>query len=206
MIATLKLNKGGARGKRKKPAPVHVPDLFAPKVKTPVFLYAGEPPHQKHSRTSKAAARGAMGKFAPQQERVIKFLKDNPLGATDEELMDGLGFSGNTLRPRRRSLELLGLVVNSGRTKPGRSGRQAVVWMLAENPAAPRNAKTHHCAYQKASEFGEYLALAAESFMKQINLNARDEEAGGPADHDALSDCWKGLESAIYEFRKRVPK
>lgn len=42
---------------------------------------------------------------------------------------------GNILRPRRRELELMGIVEDSGKTALTRSGRSAVIWKLVK--AAP---------------------------------------------------------------------
>jgi hypothetical protein len=48
--------------------------------------------------------------------------------ATDEEIQLGLEMSGSTERPRRVELVAAGRIVDSGRTRPTQSGRQAVVW------------------------------------------------------------------------------
>jgi hypothetical protein len=54
-----------------------------------------------------------------------------------------------------------------------------------------------------AIEFGEYLANAAEGFLVVINklrpspVMLRDDE---------VRDHWRGLESAVYEFRKRAAR
>lgn len=54
-----------------------------------------------------------------------------------------------------------------------------------------------------AIEFGRYLATAAEHYMRAVN----DYHAGGKAnDTDGMSDMWRGLQSAIYEFRKRADR
>lgn len=54
-----------------------------------------------------------------------------------------------------------------------------------------------------AIEFGGYLANAAEEFMGFLNetgaaVNARYQSS--------LTDQWRSLESAIYEFRKRAER
>jgi hypothetical protein len=54
-----------------------------------------------------------------------------PLGATDEEIILSSGLSPNTARPRRIELVNAGRVVNSGKVRKTRSGRNAVVWVLA---------------------------------------------------------------------------
>jgi hypothetical protein len=50
-----------------------------------------------------------------------------------------------------------------------------------------------------AIEFGEYLAKAAEHFQEMLQA-----EPVGEHDYSALHDAWRGLHSAIYEFRKRA--
>ena len=52
---------------------------------------------------------------------------------------------------------------------------------------------------QYAIEFGEYLAQAAEQFMAEQNRAAETEEMPD-------ADYWRGLESAIGEFRKRAAR
>jgi hypothetical protein len=55
-----------------------------------------------------------------------------------------------------------------------------------------------------AIEHAEYLAKAAEHYMEQRNLYDVAEQEGGLVDPDALSDAYMGLQSAVYEFRKRA--
>lgn len=50
-----------------------------------------------------------------------------------------------------------------------------------------------------AIEFGRYLATAADNFMAEQN---RAAEAGETPD----ADCWRALQSAVYEFRKRADR
>lgn len=50
-----------------------------------------------------------------------------------------------------------------------------------------------------AIEFGRYLATTAQRFMAEQN---RAAVAGDVPD----SDCWRALESAIHEFRKRADR
>lgn len=104
-------------------------DLFGD---TPYQPYGGDPPSQKHSSTSKAAASSIKKKIGPLHRRVMAYLLANPQGASDERMMDDLHLGGNTLRPRRRELQLMGYVEDSGRTVLTRSRRLAVVWVLAK--------------------------------------------------------------------------
>ena len=91
--------------------------------------YNGEPPSQAHSPTSIAAAVAIKPTTGRLHRVLIAELAHSP--ATDEELCDRTGMGGNTQRPRRRELQLAGLVVDSGITRPTRSGKEAVVWRLA---------------------------------------------------------------------------
>lgn len=51
-------------------------------------------------------------------------------GLTDEEGMDTTGIVPNTYRPRRRELEQARVVRPRAETRPTRSGRQALVWVI----------------------------------------------------------------------------
>jgi hypothetical protein len=53
-------------------------------------------------------------------------------GATDEDMQRSIPLVANTERPRRRELELQGLVVDSGRKRATIARRPAVVWVLSE--------------------------------------------------------------------------
>jgi transcription initiation factor IIE alpha subunit len=86
------------------------------------------PPFQKHSETSRQAARDVLAK--PMREIVLEALiHRGNRGATDDELQTALGMDPSTERPRRVELERAGLVIDSGERRKTRSGREAVVWM-----------------------------------------------------------------------------
>lgn len=84
------------------------------------------PPCQPHSPTSRAAAT-ALPNADTLRSAVLDAIKAHG-GLTDEEVQDTLVMQGSTQRPRRIELVAAGLVVDSGRTRATRSGRQAVVW------------------------------------------------------------------------------
>jgi hypothetical protein len=63
---------------------------------------------------------------------------------------------------------------------------------------------TERSAKDFAIEFGGYLADSAEAFMAALNEYDVNPEADGAA--DVRGDCWKGLASAVYEFRKRADR
>ena len=98
------------------------PDMFQP--------YRGHPPHVAGSDTSKAAADSKKPTAAIQRLRVLAFIGGcKARGCTDEEIAEGMGIGGNSVRPRRRELELRGLIEKREETRPTRSGRMAVVWV-----------------------------------------------------------------------------
>lgn len=95
--------------------------------------YGGDPPSQKHSGTSQAAAAQIKYKVGDLHRAILSHLLEVG-GATDEQLMDALDMGGNTERPRRRELQLMGYIEDSGKTAVTRSGRSAVVWILSQAP------------------------------------------------------------------------
>lgn len=95
--------------------------------------YNGRAPSQSHSPTSHAAAEAIEPQLGRLQGIVLSFLKNNRDGATDEELCDALHMGPSTLRPRRRELQLKGLVLDSSRIRPFRSGR-LWIWHGYEGP------------------------------------------------------------------------
>lgn len=102
---------------------------------TQYTLFNGNPPSVAHSETSQAAAESIKGKIGPLHARILRYLTNLRLvvdiGATDEEMQRALSMPPNTQRPRRRELQLMGRIVDSGIRRPTSSGRDAVVWKLA---------------------------------------------------------------------------
>lgn len=93
--------------------------------------YRGEPPAQKHSPTSQAAAASIKKAIGPLHREILDYLRRAEVrvtGATDEEMQIKLDMGANTQRPRRRELELMGRVEDSGKTRQTKSGREAVIW------------------------------------------------------------------------------
>jgi len=86
-------------------------------------------PHQTHSATSAEAAERAEPRAGTDQALILAALRfAGDYGGTDEEMQNALGMNPSTQRPRRIELVSVGLVVDSGETRPTRSGRRAVVW------------------------------------------------------------------------------
>jgi hypothetical protein len=91
-----------------------------------------DPPAQQHSPTSQAAAEAIAPVAGRLRRRVYEHLLSvGVAGCTDEEGIAALGMSASTYRPRRIECVEAGLVRDSGRTRKTKSGRQAVVWVVA---------------------------------------------------------------------------
>jgi hypothetical protein len=91
--------------------------------------YDGEPPSQRHSKTSQDAAASIKSKVGNLHRVILAWLDRHPDGASDERMAADLDMVQNTFRPRRRELQLMGYVMDSGRTELTYSGRGAVVWI-----------------------------------------------------------------------------
>lgn len=81
--------------------------------------------------TSVEAAQKALGGSGSQRRRVfdvIRVCKER--GATDNEIAEALDLDGNSVRPRRKELEEMGMIRNSGKTRNTRSGSNAIIWVL----------------------------------------------------------------------------
>lgn len=99
------------------------------------------PLFQPHSATSRAAWIGSRPKAGTLRGALLAhldFLAER--GATDEEMQQALGIDPNTQRPRRVELHEGGFIADSGRRRPTRSGRGAVVWV-----AVGKKEKPEHC-------------------------------------------------------------
>jgi hypothetical protein len=94
-------------------------------------LYGGDPPAQKHSRTSLDAASSIKQRIGPLHASILAWLSNHPQGGSDERIARELNMGQNTFRPRRRELQLMGRVIDSGRTELTQARRSAVIWVLA---------------------------------------------------------------------------
>jgi hypothetical protein len=80
-------------------------------------------------RTSRAAARAIRPHTTILRARVLDYIEQcMDYGATDEQCQSILNLDAHTQVPRRIELVRAGLIVDSGITRPTRSGRQAIVW------------------------------------------------------------------------------
>jgi hypothetical protein len=88
------------------------------------------PAHQRQSPTSRAAAASVISDTARCRAAVFDAIKRaGARGLTDQEGQDALGMSGDTYRPRRVELDDSARIRPTGRYRPTRSGRLAMVWV-----------------------------------------------------------------------------
>lgn len=90
-------------------------------------------PYVPHSDTSREAAEQIIPKIGKLQGIILEQIrKTGLLGATDLEIQNVLDMDGNTERPRRRELEIMGKIVDSGLRRKTATNRNAVVWIAKE--------------------------------------------------------------------------
>jgi hypothetical protein len=95
-------------------------------------LYGGGlPPHEK-TRTSKEAAECIAGIAGTLRGKVYALIAaSGEYGMTDDEIETVSGLIHQTASARRRELvDKLHLIVDSGRVRKTRSGRNATVWIV----------------------------------------------------------------------------
>jgi hypothetical protein len=108
--------------------PPNLGPLFAATVKESLTVA----PHNG-TATSKAAAKAIEPHINSQQQAMLHWYRTyGSNGVTDQEMVDSSGFSGDSVRPRRGELVSMGLVVDSGRTRATKTGRQATVFVAKE--------------------------------------------------------------------------
>lgn len=101
-------------------------DLFSARLP-----YAGGVPHAG-TDTSRAGALAIAPRVGSLQRRVLLALLAQP-GLTDEGLERVLGCEATrSSRPRRRELELAGLIKDSGERVMGSAGVQHIAWELTD--------------------------------------------------------------------------
>ena len=86
-------------------------------------------PYARNSATSKAAAKAVEPRIGTQKYNILAYIassKNN--GVTDEQIAHALGYSGDTVRPRRGSLADAWLIRKQG-TRKTTSGRDADIWV-----------------------------------------------------------------------------
>jgi hypothetical protein len=83
-----------------------------------------------HDQTAIDAA-AQIESVSGRQRRIVlgAIRQSGPDGLTEEETSARTGLAANSIRPRRRELEALGLIAPSEYKRPTRSGRQARAWV-----------------------------------------------------------------------------
>jgi hypothetical protein len=94
--------------------------------------YGGKPPFQDTSDTSEAAAGAIAGGAGTLRLKVFEAIKKSSSGLTNDEIEVQLVMRIQTVSARVRELVLTGWLIDSGRRRPTRSGRMAVVWLDKE--------------------------------------------------------------------------
>lgn len=119
--------------------------MICPHCHTPIHADTDAPPansKRAHWTSMKASAGVRTGS---QRARVLTTIAASRHGLTDEEVGTALSIPGNSVRPRRGELVALGLVEDTGTTRPiGPNGNHAIVWAAT------------------LAGFGEYRRLGAE--------------------------------------------
>ena len=87
--------------------------------------------YQQHSTTSHDAAVEILESANTLRAKVYRYIRDHN-GVTDEQIQLGLKMNPSTQRPRRVELQEAGIIKDSGRVQKTRSGRNAVVWIVAD--------------------------------------------------------------------------
>ena len=97
-------------------------------------LFAGSPPHVRHSSTSEAAAEAIKPKVNALQAQILGVVRNAPYGLTRDEIEEVTGLPHTTSSARVRELFLKGLLetridpeTGISDRRPTRSGRQAEV-------------------------------------------------------------------------------
>lgn len=88
-------------------------------------------PFVRTSMTSLEAAKDVHGIKGVLRQRVYTEIYYSGTGLTDEQIQEALEMNPSTQRPRRIELLRESRIRDSGRRRPTRSGRKAVVWEVA---------------------------------------------------------------------------
>ncbi len=95
--------------------------------------YGGIPPYTKGSDTSKAAALMMLPNVGTIRYRILElFMESGEHGLIDRDIENILNVRPSSCRTRRKELEMGGFVKRTERTRATDSGRQAHVYVLAD--------------------------------------------------------------------------
>jgi hypothetical protein len=125
------------------------------------------------SETSRAAAESMIEAAGTLRSKVrIYIVTEGYDGATDDEVEVALGLKSNTARPRRHELMERSLVMDSGRTRKTRSGRDATVWITAPEGHEYKDRRSLHKLERKVIEAAKAWALGECTYQEGEILNA----------------------------------
>ena len=94
-------------------------------------LFSRPHAYEGKTDTSRAAAAAVRPITGESRLAVYHFIEDcGSWGATLEEIQQGTGMKDNTVRPRRKELEEMGAVVDSGKRRKNEGGRDVIVWVV----------------------------------------------------------------------------
>lgn len=162
--------------------------------------------------TSSAAA-AAIAPMTEQMRRAVhKWLLGRGWhGGTDQEIQDALDMGPQTECPRRLELAELGLVHDSGLTRPTRAGRKAVVWVATPRPHTgpwnPQGKPTDAPILNKRQMYGLLLSGALGNTVPQYMSLAQWEADPASARYPTwgVRTLRPGGPCAMYVPRERVP-
>jgi hypothetical protein len=102
-------------------------DLFGVPIEDPFF--SGKVIHNFQPTSKESAKYLEGGKAAGMRKLVFYFIRDNN-GATDEEIKQSTGLSHELVSGSggRGGLLKAGIVIDSGKRRKNKSGREAIVW------------------------------------------------------------------------------
>ena len=87
----------------------------------------------KH-QNSVAAANSFLPKSGGWRRKIYDYIARQGFdGATDQELQEYFGKSGDTIRPTRKTLQKDGFIIDSGRTRKNAAGNDCTIWVTTDN-------------------------------------------------------------------------
>ena len=156
-------------------------------------FYNGTPPHQAHSETSKEAAIAALPNAATYRARILEFIrKRGAEGATSDECQAEFQLAHQTGSARVAELLQGGFIIESGRRRKTRRGRDADVLVIAPPGTPPRGTRKQRDAIKGFTE--QELTQLHQAYVELCAHALADKQR---TDKDAALDplitrleCW----------------
>jgi hypothetical protein len=126
------------------------------------------------------------------QSLVLEYFRScGSMGATDEQLADGLAMKESTLRARRVELAHARRIVDSGQRRRLRSGREGIVWVAAADLQQPadreQSCTTPPVAARAAIAADPRLSEKPEAPFTPARIDPGADESTGAATADVDS-------------------